>query len=177
MSRAVIKRAYGGVSVIIPAPGFDAQVLAEARIAKTSIPAMLDEFGTEITPAQPTETLAGITDDEGNDEQNPTVQLVPTTRAYRDRWHVGGAGVVEVDMVAARADKLAEIRNLRDESPKWGPIDVKRNKALAARNDVLVAEAEAEAQILRDLPTTVQPRLDAITDPDALLVFVPDELI
>ena len=176
MSNAIIKRADGGVTIITPGLGFDAQTLAEERISKTSAPAVLDADGSEITSAEPTETIVGIAGEDGNDVQDPTVQLLPVTRTYRDRWHVNGAGVVEVDMIAARADKLAEIRTLRNASPKWGAIDVKRNKALAAKDDAKVAEAEAEAQVLRDLPATVQPSLDAITDPEALLAFVPDEL-
>lgn len=93
--------------------------------------------------------------------------LLPSRR-FRNAWRKSKDGVI-VHVAMARAIRLGEIRE--------------RRNALLAASDVAALKAQdtgsgqpalaAYRNALRDLPVTVQPELDAITDVEALAAYEP----
>src|SRR3989304_9225551 len=90
-------------------------------------------------------------------------------RHYRNAWRFDGTAIKH-DMAVARRMKLdEEIRPERNQ--RLAKKDVEFSRALATGNQATEDSVEASRQALRDLPETVQPTLDAITDPVALKAF------
>ena len=93
------------------------------------------------------------------------------TRDYREAWSFDGT-TVKHDMTVARQIKLdAEIRPERNK--RLAALDIDWSRAMAQGNTTLAGQIETKRQTLRDIPTTVTPSLDAITDPTALKTFTP----
>jgi hypothetical protein len=87
---------------------------------------------------------------------------IPSDRYFRDAWKVKTGGV-EVDMPRARDIHMKNIRTERNK--KLEALDVETLKG----NDV-----QAEKQILRDLPTTVD--LSSASTAEELKALWPSEL-
>lgn len=114
--------------------------------------------------------------DEKVPTQNPTViariedVTFPSNRTFRTAWK-RGTGKIDVDMPKARAFKTDQIRSERD-----GRLVVLDVEYLRADETADTAEKQRIAtlkQVLRDLPATIQPALNAIATPSALEAYAP----
>jgi hypothetical protein len=167
--RAVIKRADGGISIIVPASGYDIATLVREHLKESAI---FTTDGDGITVRTDTEELVAICNEDGTDPDNGAV-IIPASRTYRDCWHKSGDGCA-VDMVEARKARTDELRVVRAE--KWPDIDARRNRAAEDGDDAAMAQVKIDAKKLRDMPVDVQSELNAITDPEALKARIPVSL-
>lgn len=79
-------------------------------------------------------------------------------------------GAVEIDMPEARKIKMGCIRAERDK--RLAATDAAMLKAIETK-DPGASTLAAKRQALRDLPATVQPDIDAATDPTSLSAIEP----
>jgi hypothetical protein len=175
MNRAIIERADGGISVIIPAAGYDAAQLATEQLEKTALfETITDDDGNFLrVDRTDTETLLAICNDDGTDPDDPVIYLIPPTRTYRDCWRKNKHGCA-VDMTEARKVRVDELRAIR--KIKWPAVDAARNRAVEHDDSVAMEKVKTDSKKMRDMPVDVLPDLDAITDPEELSVFIPVSL-
>lgn len=98
---------------------------------------------------------------------------IPASRDFRNSWRNNG-GKLAVDMPLARADHMAKIRRRRDrvlirKDAEW-------LREFSRGNQVAADAIEAERQVLRDIPATIQSTIDAATAPDTLKAVWPTAL-
>lgn len=90
--------------------------------------------------------------------------------AMRDAWEDDGSKII-VNMVKARTHKTDEIRVGRD--ARLAQTRTDHQDADIDNNVVEKARLAQKIRTLRDLPTTIQPALEAITTPEALETYEP----
>lgn len=187
----IFTNAEGGLSCSAPREEARLEVLVdEAVYADVLVPAVLDAQGETVTPEHTVQELVtpavyrAETDDEllarvmaaavPVDAINPQVVLastLPTSRAFRSAWAQDAQGMPTVDMPKARAIKAEHIRAERN--TRFPPFDDDYRLADEAGDAVAKAAVGVKRQTLRDIPTVIQPDLDAITTPDALEQYQP----
>ena len=94
---------------------------------------------------------------------------IPDDRTFRDAWADRGGGPVGVDMPRAREIQMARIRARRD--AELVALDGQQLQHLGRGRGPDVAAIEAQKQVLRDLPATVQPAVDTAATPEALVLI------
>ncbi len=97
-------------------------------------------------------------------------QTLPSSRRFRDCWRVSGQGV-DVDMVAAKAQRLSEVRADRD--ARLAAADALTLKTMDSAVKADQDKVKTYKQALRDLPTTAQTAINAAATPDALDAYAP----
>jgi hypothetical protein len=150
-SRIIYTRPDGGVSVVVPAPNFIAdfagtEAEAMAAVQAKSVPA--DAIEAEIVD----------------------VTVISSDRAFRDAW-VKKGGRIEVDIPKARAIKTDQIRPERNE--RLATLDIDYMRADESGDTSEKQRIANVKQTLRDLPATIQPDLDAISQPEELEAYEP----
>lgn len=146
-------RPDGGVSVVNPAPG---------RVAGLVAGGMTEDEAIAVIQAK--SVPGDATQVEVMDRP-----LIPTSRVFRNAWTKSGGGPPVVDMPKARVIKTEQIRRERDKRLK--AEDVETMKAI--QNPAQLNVIEARKRTLRDIPATIQPELDTITTPEALEAYQP----
>ncbi len=98
-----------------------------------------------------------------------TAVVRPANRVFRNAWTDDVAGLqIDVNMDKARGLKLVSIRVERDSR-----LDVTDTDVLRLDGSPVSPELKAKRQALRDIPTVVQPDLDAIETPEELEAYEP----
>ena len=96
--------------------------------------------------------------------------IVIQDRYFRGAWTWNTPDpVIDIDMPEARKIHMAVIREKRNK--KLQELDGETMKAIT--NPQRLAEIEAQKQILRDIPETIKPQLDAAITADELLKIQP----
>ena len=96
---------------------------------------------------------------------------IPNIRSItmRDAWEDDGTKI-SVNMTKARVNKVVyEVRPERDK--RLAVLDIEHR--MASGDAAKQTAIDVKAQTLRDIPTTIQPALDAITTPEALEAWQP----
>ena len=96
---------------------------------------------------------------------------LPYVGRLQDAWTQAGAELPTVDMDKAHTIKMGLIRVDRDK--RLAALDGPELGALAQDDQVELDRIRGVKQMLRDLPSTVQPALDAIPSPRVLDDFEP----
>lgn len=96
---------------------------------------------------------------------------LPYRGGLRAAWTQTSAAPPSVDMGKAQAIKLALLRRMRDERLKQ--LDGPELRAMAQGDQAELDRVRGVKQVLRDIPLTVQPDLEAITDPRTLDEYEP----
>jgi hypothetical protein len=92
---------------------------------------------------------------------------LPWRGKLRDAWRLKAAGDgVEMDMPAARVIRTDAVRVERNERLK--EADIEYSVADEKGDAPGKSAAGVKRQALRDIPATIQPDLEAITDPETL---------
>ena len=94
----------------------------------------------------------------------------PHYGSFRDAW-VRQGNLLVVDMVKARDIKTTQIREERDRRLLQADDDLKITQD--DNDGPREASVRSRRTALRDLPVTIQPVLDAITDPTGLDAYEP----
>jgi|1_EtaG_2_1085319.scaffolds.fasta_scaffold31466_2 hypothetical protein len=90
----------------------------------------------------------------------------------RNAWRMSNDGSsIDIDMTIARANKTDKIREPRNK--KLENLDMEYMRADEVGDDDTKNSIKTKKQILRDIPATIQPDLEAITDPEELQNFEP----
>ena len=108
----------------------------------------------------------------GGNLYDASLYELPDERIFRDAWSADEeAGVISVDMVAARNIWRERIRRAR--APRFAELDAEFMKALetGASTTAIVAEKQA----LRDAPA--DPGIDAALTPEELKLVKPAGLV
>ena len=92
-------------------------------------------------------------------------------RRFRASWKAIGNAVPAVDMLAARTQRMNDVRAQRD--TKLVKSDLDFVKAQEAADLVKQAAIKTYRQALRDLPATEGPAVDALATPEALAAWEP----
>ena len=121
--------------------------------------AALNYILSELVPAHNPDAVARIED-----------VTFPTNRFFRMAWK-RGIGKIDVDMPKARIIKTNLVRAERD--TRLATEDIELMKAEEGGNVGEATQIKAKKQALRDLPTTIQPDLEAIMTPEALEAYEP----
>lgn len=148
--RVVFERPDGGVSIVIPAPQYDA-------------PEYLDAIAIEAI------ANAGLGPETAYVKM--TVDALPSGRRWRNAWTLSG-GTVAVSIARARSIRRAELEAVRERR-----IEVLTRLVNKAQDDgdaVLAATLRARRKQARDLD--LQSKVDAVADLVSLDSFVPAEL-
>ena len=90
---------------------------------------------------------------------------------FRDCWRQSGQAI-QVDMALARAQRLVEIRAARN--VRFAALDAEWMRALGQKRTAEADAIEAKRQVLRDIPQTCAPLLDACGSVDELIAFEPN---
>lgn len=91
---------------------------------------------------------------------------LPIDRTYRNAWKYDSTKGAHVDMPRARIIQLDKIRVARNS--ELNKKDIELMVANEQKNNIEAAIIKNNKQTLRDLTTTVQPDLDAVTSTDEL---------
>lgn len=153
--RVLFENDDGTVSVIVPAPAFIAQKLAEGLSS--------EQVTTLVKTAVPSNKRAGSLVVHKN--------TLPASRVFRKAWCLE-AGDVTVNMPVARGLKMAEIRKKRDELLVESDKETLRLDAVGTEQQK--KDIQTYRQALRDLPVTAQAAVDACDAADALEAYWPD---
>lgn len=97
--------------------------------------------------------------------------LLPDEGTFKEGREFDPVGGIKTNMAKARSIKLDRIR--RDRDKKLAEADVNYMKADEAADAPGKSGIAATKQSLRDLPATIQPDLDAITDLSVLNAYEP----
>ena len=92
-------------------------------------------------------------------------------RRFRNAWRADGRGAPSIDMPAARAIRIAEIRAERDQRLAASDGEMLREQETGGAK---LAALRAYRQALRDVPTVTAPTIEAVGDPDGLAALEPD---
>jgi len=98
---------------------------------------------------------------------------LPESRDFRNAWEMQEDKIVH-NMEKARDIHLGRIREERNK--KLTQLDTEWLKASSQNNKDKVAKVEAEKQILRDLPASISPALEACDNVEDLKKVMPEEL-
>ncbi len=98
---------------------------------------------------------------------------IPINREFREAWaDTTPEPVIDIDMTKARTMQLNRIRTLRDGC--LIKLDKESIKMQDIGDDVNLAKIRQKKQKLRDLPQTIQARLDAAVSVDDLRKILTD---
>ena len=92
-------------------------------------------------------------------------------RTFRNAWEAD-SGSIKVNMDKARGIHMDRIRQARDQ--RLEALDKETVQALGKKDDAKLAEIEAQKQVLRDIPQTLD--LSKAASPDELKIIWPREL-
>lgn len=164
--KIVFTRPDGGLSIVYPTP---------LEIALRDVP---EEIAAPLRAMTEDEYMAFIFEkDVPKDAINARIVgehfNVPEDRYFRNAWEDVGTSAA-VNLGKAREIKVAIIREERNAVLKT--LDVELMKANESGDSQKASEIVSQKQKLRDLPVTVVPSLEAISDPEELKTFVPEEL-
>ena len=148
--RIIYGRLDGGVSVVIPARCIDDGNLTDEEIFQRSWNKLPDDA---INP------------------QPITIADIPPDRIFRNAWEHGG-DKVNVNMNSAREIHLGRIRMARDKA--LALLDVETIKAAGKGDSEALAAVEAQKQVLRDIPQTID--LTKARTPEELKAIWPAEV-
>ena len=96
---------------------------------------------------------------------------LPTDRYFRSCWRWRGTRVT-VDLPLARAQRLTELRRDRDVALAATDGPLLRDQEQGKDVSVLLARRQA----LRDMPTSAQTEMNAISSADGLRLYTPEVL-
>lgn len=150
--RIVYTRTDGGVCVVVPAPEYLARFETEQEA--------LEALRTKVVP--PGMTNVRVCD----------MAELPATRRFRGCWRQHGANPPTVDLPLARAQRLIELRQTRNQ--RLVASDGEMLRAQERRDAVEEGRWRQYRQALRDLPDAVSPALSLIDTPEALAEWEPD---
>jgi len=151
--RIICSRSDGGIDVIIPAP-------KARQDGETDV-----DFAARIAAKDGTSkglVVRGI---------KHKTQLIGS-RYFRDLWEWSETeGKVVVSLAKARAQRMAEIRNMRD-------LQLVESDAVRSRTEEIGTAADRAATAalrvsLRDIPREAAPALDALTTLDEVMNYEP----
>jgi hypothetical protein len=96
----------------------------------------------------------------------------PYCGSFRSAWKFNDEKTcIEIDMTKAKEIKTDQVRTARNS--KLADDDIEYMRADEAGDSTKKTEVATRKQNLRDLPATIQPELDAISDPEELDNFEP----
>lgn len=98
------------------------------------------------------------------------IQSRPANRRFRNQWRING-GVVGVDLALARQQRLREIRD--DRNARLTASDQTRVRLMDQGTQAQIDAYKTYRQALRDLPTTVQNDLAALTTANQIDQYQP----
>ena len=190
--RIIYSRSDGGVSVLIPCRCIDDDHLTDDEIFQRS----WDRLQRDMDPLPHYKEVLRPIDPELDEAQLSlvtqlycakggislvpldaiypqvvTIADIPQDRYFRNAWDHGGDRVT-VNMDKAREIHLNRIRDARDK--KLIDLDKETMKALGKKDDVFRAAVEAQKQVLRDIPQTID--LTVAKTPEELKALWPKEL-
>lgn len=153
-SRIILDNGDGTVAILIPAPDY---VQAEIKKGKPES-VVLNELADKDSGGR---RVVGIVD----------VARLPASRKFRNCWKPDAASGAVVDLILARAQRLAEIRADRDVMLTASDRDKARLDDVGTPADR--ARLATYRQALRDAPAKVQTDLAAIGSAQGLEQYVP----
>jgi len=118
-------------------------------------------------------TIRAVLDGEGN-EVSP--EVVPDAATLAVEISRDAIKTHPWRLPAARAERLAQIRRLRDTKLQMLDTDYIRALEGSHPRGRTTAEVAVEKQALRDLPPVVETALAAINDTDEMDAYLPGEL-
>jgi hypothetical protein len=133
----------------------------------TEDPKMIDRDCSAFLDANPGATF------EDHETVESAQAALPTSRRFRNCWTKGAVGGAVVDVPKARAQRLEEIRSVRN-----AKLDRTDKDLLAAQEQGKpTAALLALRQALRDLPVKATADLGGLPTPDEIAAYAPAELL